>query len=678
MQSFIYELKKMLIYRRGFLIISSFLLFSLLWLVMTDQPQNREMMQYQEEYSWYLKKVTGAHTQEKASYLEQEAQRINSALNTQKKLLDLYYAGQISEEEFQSQYAQQEEIIKRKDGFEVLYDQYLYVCENKENHYFLQTNGWSGLLSQNVFPFPLFLVLLLTIIPIFCSEYNCQMDGLIRTMQNGNKNVLHKILLALFTAIFLSMAESALRFLFFAAKYGLPHGDYPIQSIPYFGDYSQTLSLMGGYWTISALRCFGSIILTVLILLLSVLLKKYALTMLVTAASTILPYIGLTMTQIYHLPLPLTFFLSTNFFIGSIYDSDPLTGEQVTIFKEISHMELSVLSAIMLLSCIGALMLIWKKNLNHFSIAQKKGRYYRRMTGSLCLLPLLSGCANISDQPNDIAIYNSTDSRSAHTGEYEVVFDDETQSYLLYNQAKDETLDLNRSVFAKNTNTGKIRSIFCSGQYVYYLQLRTESYIDRVGIYNSTAEIVSIIELNTETFEQQIVFEQMATPGRSVFGVEYQTDDKWGFILETTGFFLNGSSIFFHSNSSIRKVDRETNQISIIDIPMDKNIAFDGRNIFYIDSLSMLIKYDTQNAVHTSYQDVIAYNFFLTEQKIYFINRTDDDKIYVCDLDGSNIQKIIDVPAIYLTFDNNTIYFTAKKDGQRYCVDIETGDIIQQ
>lgn len=678
MQSFIYELKKMLIYRRGFLFISSFLLFSLLWLVMTDQPQNREMMQYQEEYSWYLKKVTGAYTQEKARYLELEAQRINSALNTQKELLNLYYAGQISEEEFQSQYTQQEEILKQKDGFEVLYDQYLYVCENKENHFFLQTNGWGGLLNRNVFPFPLFLVLLLTIIPIFCSEYSCQMDGFIRTMQNGHKNVLHKILLALFTATFLSMAESVLRFLFFATKYGLPHGDYPIQSIPYFGDYSQTLSLMGGYWTISALRCFGSIILTVLILLLSVLLKKYALTMLVTAASTILPYIGLTMNQIYHLPLPLTFFLSTNFFTGSIYDSDPLTGEQVTIFKEISHMELSVLSAIMLLSCIGALMLIWKKTLNHFSIAQKKARYYRRMTGSLCLLLLLSGCANMSEQPDDIAIYNSTDSRSAHAGEYEVVFDDETQSYLLYNQARDETLDLNRSAFAKNTNTGKIRSIFCSGQYVYYLLLRTDSYIDRVGIYNSTAEIVSIIELNTETFEQQIVFEQMATPGRSVFGVEYQTDDKWGFLLETTGFFLNSSSIFFHSNSSIRKVDRETNQISIIDIPMDKNIAFDGRNIFYINNLSMLIKYDTQNAVHTSYQDVIAYNFFLTEQKIYFINRTDDDKIYVCDLDGSNIQKIIDVPAIHLTFDNNTFYFTAKKDGQQYCVDLETGDIIQQ
>lgn len=678
MQSFIYELKKMLIYRRGFWIISSFLLLSLLWLAMTDQPQNREMMQYQEEYSWYLKKVTGAYTKEKATYLEQEAQRISSAQNTQKELLDLYYAGQISVEEFQLKYAQLEDIIKHKDGFEVLYDQYLYVCENKENHYFLQTNGWSGLLSRNVFSFPLFLVLLLTITPIFCSEYNCKMDGLIRTMQNGHRNVFYKILLALLMAIFLSLAESVLRFLFFTVKYGLPHGDYPIQSIPYFGDYSQTISLMGGYWSITALRSFGTIIITVLILLLSVLLKKYALTMLVTAASTILPYIGLTMTQIYHLPLPLTFFLATDFFVGSIYDSDPLTGEQVTIFREISRLELGILSGIMFWTCICALMLIWKKTSNNFSKGKKKGRYYRCMVGGLCFLLLLTGCASPSEQPDDIAIYNSTDSRSAHAGDYEIIFDDETQKYLLYNQATDETLDLNRSAFAQNTNTGKILSVFSRGQYVYYLQLRTESYIDRVGIYNSTAEIVSIVELNTETFEQQIIFEQIATPGRSVFGVEYQTDDKWSFLLESTGFFLNNSSIFFQTNSSLRKVDRETNQISILDIPTDKNIAFDGKNIFYIDSLSMLIKYDTQTGVHTSYQDVFAYNFYLTEQKIYFINRTDDDKIYVCNLDGSNIQKIIDVPAIYFTCDSNIIYFTAKKDGQKYCVDIETGDMIQQ
>lgn len=678
MQSFIYELKKMLIYRRGIWYISIFLLFSFLWLVMMDQPQNMEMIQYQEEYSWYLQHVTGAYTQEKATYLEQEAQSIASAQITQKELLDLYYAGQISEEEFQSKYAKQEEIIKHQDGFEVLYDQYLYVCENKDNHYFLQTNGWSGLLNRTVFPFPLFLVLLLTVIPIFCSEYNYQMDGLIRTMQNGHRNVLHKILIALFTAAFLSMVESVLRFLFFSIKYGLPHGDYPIQSTPYFGGYSQTLSLMRGYWLISALRCFGCIIIAVLILLLSVLLKKYALAMLVTAASTILPYIGLAMTQIYRLPLPLTFFLATDFFAGSTYDSDPLTGEQVTIFKEVSLMELSVLTGIMLLCCIAALILIKKKTSNSWNKTQQRGCIRRGMTGSLCFVLLLSGCASPSEQQDFTGTYNSTKSYSSDVGDYEVLFDEEAQKYLLYNRTVDEVLDLDPSAFAENTNAGKIRSIFYRGQYIYYLQLRTESFIDRVGIYNSTAEIVSIVELNTETFEQQVVFEQIASSGRSVFGVEYQVDDKWNFLFEINGFFLNDNSIFFRSNSNIRKVDRKTNQVSIIDIPTDKNIAFDGRNIFYIDSFSILIKYDTQTAIHTPYQDIIAYNFFLTDQRIYFINRTDDNKIYTCDLDGSNIQKIMDVPAIYLTCDINTIYFTAKKDKLLYCMNIETGDIVQQ
>ncbi len=670
MQSFLYEMKKMMIYQRGIWYISIFLSFSLLWLVATDQPHNMEMMQYKEEYSWYLKHVTGAYTQEKATYLEQEAQRIDSAQNTQKELMDLYYSDQISEEVFQLQYAKQEEVIKFQNGFEVLYDQYLYVCEDEENHYFLQTNGWSGLLNRNIFPFPLFLVLLLIIIPIFCYEYNCQMDGLIRTMQNGHRIVLHKILIALFFTAFLCISESALRFLFFSVKYGIPHGDYPIQSLQYFSDYSQTLSLMSGFWLISALRCFGFLILTVLILLLSVLLKKYTLTMLVTAASTILPYIGLTMNRIYHLPLPLSFILATDFFKGSIYDSDPLTGEQVTIFNEISRRELNILTGVLFLACAGGVLVIWKKTSNHWCKSQKKSRLHRRMLGCLCILLLLSGCARPSEHPYDITIYNSIDSGSNSVGNYEVVFDEEAQKYLLYNKSSDEVLDLNRSAFAQNTNTGKILSIFCNGQYIYYLQLRTESYIDRVGIYDSTTQIVSIVELNTETFEQQVIFEQIASPGRSVFGVEYQTDDKWTFLLENIGFFLNNRSIFFCTNSNIRKVDRKTNKVSMIDIPTDKNIAFDGRNIFYIDGLSMLIKYDTHTAVHTSYQDVIPYNFFLTDQKIYFINRKDDNKVYVCDLEGSNIIKIIDVPTIYIACNSDTIYFTSKKDGLQYCMDI--------
>lgn len=668
----------MLIYQRGIWYISVFILFSLLWLIATDHPQNLDMMQYHEEYSWYLEHVAGAYTQENANYLEQEAKRIDAAQNARKKLLDSYYAGQITNEVFQEEYTKQEEILKHKDGFEVLYDQYLYICENKENRYFLQTNGWNGLLSRNGFSFPLFLILLVISIPVFCSEYNCQMDVIIRTTKNGQKNFLYKILLAIFFAAFCSIAESTLNFLFFAIKYGLPNGDYPIQSIPYFGYYSQTLSLNEGYWFISALRCFGCIVITLLILLFSVLLKKYALTMFVVAASTVLPYIGLTTNQIYHLPLPLSFFLATDFFVGSIYDNDPLTGEQVTIFKEISAMELSILLGILVFACISALILIRRKTSNHWNKIEKNIYIHRQIASSLFFLLFLAGCSPSLNHQDDRTIYNSVKSYSTVVADYEVIFDEETQKYLLYNQTKNETLDLNQSAFAQNTNAGKILSVFCRGQYIYYLKLKTESYIDRVGVYNSTAEVISIVELNTETFEQQIIFEQIASPGRSVFGVEYQVDDKWSFLLENRDFFLNDSSIFFRCKSNITKIDRRTKRISVIDIPIDKNISFDGKNIFYIDSFSMLVKYDTQTDIHTPYPNIVAYNFFLAEQKFYFINRKDDNKIYSCNLDGGDIQKVVDVPAIHLIGDRDYIYFTAEKDGLQYCMNIETGDIIQQ
>ncbi len=38
--------------------------------------------------------------------------------------------------------------------------------------------------------------------------------------------------------------------------------------------------------------------------------------------------------------------------------------------------------------------------------------------------------------------------------------------------------------------------------YVYYMTLRTEQYVDRVGSYNSTFTQASIVQLNTETFEK--------------------------------------------------------------------------------------------------------------------------------------------------------------------------------
>ena len=102
--------------------------------------------------------------------MEQESEKIRQAQETAKTIRDEFYAGELSEEEYSEQKEEVSEVLKNVDGFEAVYEQYLYVCEGKENRYFMDNNGWSGMLSDTHPDILLVLTLLLLITPVFCRE----------------------------------------------------------------------------------------------------------------------------------------------------------------------------------------------------------------------------------------------------------------------------------------------------------------------------------------------------------------------------------------------------------------------------------------------------------------------------------------------------------------------------
>ena len=275
-----YEVKKIMIHQRGLLYIALVLLLGTVWLALSDSPTDNAMEQYQNEYEWYLEKVNGYCGDESSLYLEQEAGRIAEAKEKQSTLLENYYDGKISESEYKKESQEMEKVLEHQNGFEVIYQQYLYVCENVGNRYFLQTNGWMGLLGKGTLNFIFFFGILLIVTPVFCSEYSCQMDTLILTSREGRKSSLYKLFIMIVVVLFLSLSISLIEYGFYRLKYGLPHGDYPIQSIRYFADSSKGISLLEGYVSIGLLRMFGGVFLTIFLMFISVLAKRYALTLL--------------------------------------------------------------------------------------------------------------------------------------------------------------------------------------------------------------------------------------------------------------------------------------------------------------------------------------------------------------------------------------------------------------
>lgn len=661
MSGFVYEIKKIMFHQKGLVYITLALLLSTVWLMASDSPNDSAMEQYKGEYEWYLEKVNGYCTDENALYLEQEATRITEAKKQQSDLLESYYDGKINESEYKNESNEIGKVLEHQNGFEVIYQQYLYICENAKNRYFLQTNGWNGLLSGGTLNFVLFLGILLLVTPVFCSEYSCQMDALILTSKEGRKSALHKLFLIIAGVLILIVSISLIEYGFYSIKYGLPNGNYPIQSLSYFAGSSKNITLFEGYVWIGLLRCFGGVFLAILLMFISVLTKKYAITLLAGAVSVIIPYIGLPKTSIYRLPLPLPFLLGTDFFIGNIVSNDTLTGDEKTVFAEVDTAMLLALLVVSLLLCALAFAWILRCNSNKWQMKSKKRRNASALAIMLSLTIILTGCS--SSKESQSFVYNS--SADYNDMGYEIIQDTGTFDYSLKNTSTGETLDLVRSpLFGVFSDEEKVRCYCVCPPYLYYTTSVTESYINRIGNYNSSITKVSVVELNLDTLEEKIVFEQITNSGRSLFGIDYETGDKWKFLEYHYAFFLNSDSLFFVGNDGITQVNRSTKSITKLDIPTNGSISFDGESIFYENEQSVLTRYHVSSGETFTYENIVSYNFCIDEQSIYFVSRIDGSAVYSCDKDGNNQKLITGTPALSVTCDTDNIYVLEKESGE--------------
>ncbi|MDE7221408.1 MAG: ABC transporter permease [Oscillospiraceae bacterium] len=660
MSVFSYEWKKLMIYQRGLCYILAVLLVSTVWLVATDRPQNSAMEKYHNEYGWYLEHLDGAYTEEKAAWLEQEAQAITEVRSTRPRLQESYYSGEITAEQYERQIAEVNAVLTHENGFEAVYQQYLSICEDTNNRYFLNTNGWAGLFAAQTLDFLLFLVILILAATVFCSEYSCQMDALLRTAPQSRKSARSKAVMTLCAVFVLCGGLALIRFVFFGMKYGLPHGEYPVQSIARFGGSTKHISLLAAYVIVTILRCFGSVYLAALLLFASVLVKRYALTVVIGVASTLIPYIGLSRQICYHLPLPLPFLLATGFLEGTSSVEDSLTGEAIVTFSERSVQELLVLLGLSSLCC--ALMVWWilRQNTNCWQSGRKSVRRYEAAVLSLLLLISLSGC---SYGTSATGIFNSSSPSMSET--YNVIFDHQTRTYALENRATGTLTNLPLSpLFGAFSDEESVKAVYVDVPYIYYMTSRTEQYVDRVGSYNSTFTQVSIIQLNTETFEEQVIFEKITDRGRSLLGIDYTVGDTWMFLQYCYGFFLNADSLFFITNDGIAEVGRTRQHTKMLDIPTNGNIAFDGRTIYYISEDSLLTAYDTKTHKTRPFRNMVAYDFCLTDQGLYFINRMDSDCVYLCGKDGVGSLKISNNPALSVDYDGEEVTMILKSDGK--------------
>lgn len=574
------EVRKMFKMNRGIFIVALFLIAELALLILGDAPVNPDAALYRDQYVAELENVEGPWTSEKAALLESKAR----------------------------------DMPGNSEGFDVLYKQYLYVNEGKDNRYFLDVNGWAGLLTDRALDLPLAAAIILLTVPIYCGEAASGMEPLALTSRNGKRLFSrHKIVLALTVTAALSLASDLVRLAFFAVKYGLPHGGYPMQSVESLGSAAKAMSLWSAEALTVGLRLLGSLELAVMTLFFSAFCGQFALTAFLATAVAVLPWIGLDRSVQYALPLPSSLMTAIGFVQGSEYETDAVTGESVAVFREVGWRELALIAMSVVLICAVCVLLIRKR----YKTAISGGRGVNRKSAALCLALLLclalGGCTGKASNLEEGTIYNSRDHRSY---EYNGLTISTVNRETIVTDSSGNSAPLIRDALKSVNGAVYYTNFFANGKYVYLWKEDSEGYGQKLSSDTGKTYIASLVRVDLDTLTSEVVFENVTQ--HTVLGIDVPANESFSFFGGNGDFFVDENYIYI-LGSGIRRVELRTGKLSVLEIPSNRNVAFDGRYIYYIASDNTLSRFDTETEKADNLYDEPVSDFKLTDAGVSII-----------------------------------------------------------
>lgn len=615
-----YEWKKLLFYRKGLLLIVLFLAAELFGLLCFTTPYDRELEANRGVYESYLAQVRGPLTPEKRTYLEDEMSRLNQIHQEMDQLKQDYYMGAITNEEYDAWFPVLLEDEDRYVGFSKLYTQYVFVRET-EKRSFLYTGGWETLLTQQN-PDHLFLLLLLALLtPVFCGEYRCHMHEILLTQQKSAKA---QVPAKLFMALSLTAALTAIlqfsRLVYCALRFGLPDGSCTLQSLYSFGDSPRTFTLWQAFWFRFAVTEMGYLYAALLILALSVLLKKVSLTVMSGIALLPLPFLATGGGEtLRYLPGPWPLTIATVFLKG---------GEYPVSDRSLFRILVSALGImIFLVACISG------NNRNYHC----RGGLHKAV--SVCCLAalLFTGCSSSKASP---VYYTASLSNTYESDEYSILHDTEGFGYIIENKRTGETAPFPMAG-TTNQTTSCTGVFFGVGNTVYYI--RQNTYFPNSGYPDSVRTSYDLIELDLSKMKEKARY--------------HWGNDEWFFgLLEKPGeqfspssiqaFFVRGNGLYFRSGNSTQfyRMSLLTGIRDSVPIPDTQNWVYDGQSVYYLDDYHRLVMYDLDTGTTTIRDDINATNIYLCKDGLYFQNRKEQNQLFLWSIDSDTLRKAENPP----------------------------------
>ncbi len=319
MRVLFYEFNKMFFKQKAIIFIVLFICIKLMTFCTTASYSVETTEQNKGFYKQYLINLNGKLTSEKETSIKNEQEQIANMHSEKNNVINKYLNGQIDDSEYVLKLNKINNKMKKSEAFTIIEDQYNYIKQDPNNRYFLYTNGWTNLLASESPDIILIFLLLLVITPIFTYEYEKEMIFLILTSKKGKWiTPAYKIIAASIITIILTIGFSVIEYIYCKVKYGLPLGNFQLQSIVFFKNSAYHMSLMQTYLYISLIKLIGFLVFTYLIIFIAVITKKTVLTLVTSLSIIFIPYFIYFNDSIkFKLPSPLGFMIGNGYFRGT-------------------------------------------------------------------------------------------------------------------------------------------------------------------------------------------------------------------------------------------------------------------------------------------------------------------------------------------------------------------------
>lgn len=625
------EWHKLLIKQKGLLILGLMILIKLALTLQQGYDSSLIINRNPEGYAAYMSQYVGKLTAEKEQRLQAEYYAVVHAGAELDELARQWKDGEITQEVYESSSKQYYERMKNSAVFNVIYNQYYYAKEAPEERYLMDERGWSTLLGHSKPDFVLLLSLIIVLTPLFCHEYESGMDALLLSSSRGKYRAgAAKLVIGAVLAMIITMIFTFIEYLCLDGMIGLKHGSFPLQSLEFFANSEDPVTLKQAFLALLLIRIVGAVLFAGFIACVGILSKRSIITLFTCSVLIFLPYILFPeKSLLYYLPLPSGLLAGTGYLWGTVYESaysDQGTVEKFVKFQAIGR-------GVFLLLMIGYIVeiaLLYLYSLKKYSRYMLRSRLHHKKQTKLplplslliiCLL-ILNGCDS-RGKAEDVFSFDAGELRNyGETAEYAIQLDEEQSLITARHLATGEEILLTREPFRQE---GMISTIFVRDDWCYYV---TQT-LGKEGI--------RIYGIDLKDFHQKLIYNSVRENIEDFFGLVSEQQDMEQIsrnISPVYSLILNPNYIYYVVDAELVQIQRSTNREQVIarDVRAGLALAYYNGAIYYIDHQYRLNVYKELDGKVHPLESIYTDQFHIKDGELQYRSLLDDKRLQSYDL----------------------------------------------